>query len=257
MYKFRRTGTKLLGLNLFGLCMCSTNVLCDYDETIMKQYKGKVMDGRTFKRVFRDYEPCKVIGNNHNSFDYKLGVIENNEEFNPNGECEGGGLYFTDIKHIRKYFRCYGNKVAILELLDDEKICIEDDGSKCKTNSFVVKNILDECAFVRYLERSDYENFKALIKEKPSLLEHAEDQPADLCMEIVKNNWWALKCVKNQTPEICMVAVKYNGLALEYVKNQTPEICEQAIKNDWRALEYVKNQTPELCKLAIDENPRH
>ena len=39
----------------------------------------------------------------------------------------------------------------------------------------------------------------------------------------------------------CLEVVKQNGYALQYVKEQTPEICLEAVKEDVRALQYVKD----------------
>lgn len=291
MYRNIRTSVKIFGLNFFGLGLgICTNASCDYDPSLMKQYEGKVIDGRTFKNIFKDYFPCKVVGDNHNSFAYKLGVVKNNEEFNPSGNCQGGGLYFTDVKNVLSYFDHYGINIAILELLNDEKIYVE--GSKCKTNSFIVKNILSIRAFVEYLEQTDYENLMAFIKSQPWALSYVENQTVEMCEQAVKNNWQALEYVKNQTEEICKLAVmndhrqyshdnedyfilndqralglvenqteeicklsvKNDGLTLKFVKNQTEEICKLAIDQELDALKYVKNQTPEICKYAIDKN---
>ena len=48
------------------------------------------------------------------------------------------------------------------------------------------------------------------------------DRISEICLQAVKQNGFALKCVINQTPEMCLEAVKQNGLALKRVKNQTP-----------------------------------
>ena len=46
----------------------------------------------------------------------------------------------------------------------------------------------------------------------------------DKYLEMIRDNWRNLGLIENQTPELCMAAVKQNGYALECVKEQTPEL---------------------------------
>ena len=73
------------------------------------------------------------------------------------------------------------------------------------------------------------------------------------CLEAVKIDGLALRCVINQTHEICLEAVKQDGYSLKFVKEQTPEMCLEAVKQFGYALEYVKDQTPEICLEAIKQ----
>jgi len=78
----------------------------------------------------------------------------------------------------------------------------------------------------------------------------------DELVELIKQNSYALQCVKNQTEEMCLEAVKHNGLALEFVQNQTYEVCSKALERDGNALKYIRNQTEEICLEAIKQNGR-
>ena len=40
---------------------------------------------------------------------------------------------------------------------------------------------------------------------------------AELCLEAVKNDGYALYFVNEQTPELCLAAVQQNGWALQFV----------------------------------------
>lgn len=109
MHKFCKTSVKIIGLNLLGINTgIHLNASCYYDKDKMKQYEGKVIDGKTFKSKFPKYYPCKVVGNNTNAFKYKLGLIKNDEAFNPHGSCKSGGLYFTDAINVYDYYGDYG-----------------------------------------------------------------------------------------------------------------------------------------------------
>lgn len=223
-------------------------------NTLMEQYIGKVMDGKTFKSIFKDYFPCKIIGDNFKSFNYGLGLVFNNEEFISDGDCLGNGLYFTDVRHVGSFRGFCGLKIAVLELLDNEPIYIE--GPQCKTNSFVVKHIFYSWDFIEHLEQTDYENLIVLIKENPLWLKYVKNQTDKLCMQAVSKYGDTIKYVKDQTVEICMEAVKNDGLALKYVNNQNPEICKLAIDQNPDALQYVHDQNAEICKYALDKDLR-
>ena len=79
-----------------------------------------------------------------------------------------------------------------------------------------------------------------LKNKKKEIIRFDYDNPEE-CLEVVKQNGYALAFVKEQTEEICLVAVKQDGMALEYVKDQTPEICLAAVKQNINALQYVKD----------------
>ena len=112
------------------------------------------LSGKDFKKKFPDYKPCKIIGNNENNFQYKLGLNTDTKPFNPTGTCKEGGLYFIDEKNLNEYiqrhfavyrgqrkiyFSQYGDKVATIEIPNDSKIYME--GCKCKADKFNITKI--------------------------------------------------------------------------------------------------------------------
>lgn len=56
----------------------------------------------------------KVLANDliHNEFTCKLGFNIDTNKFNPNGKCQYGELYFTNIKNVLRYLD-YGPKIGI------------------------------------------------------------------------------------------------------------------------------------------------
>jgi len=77
----------------------------------------------------------------HFGFTYELGLNVDTKEFNPSGTCEAGGLYFSNYNYIHN-FTNFGEKLAIIELLDDAEFYIDPEGYKAKTNKFIIKNIV-------------------------------------------------------------------------------------------------------------------
>ena len=55
---------------------------------------------------------------NHHGFQYKEGVNVDIIPFHPSGECQAGGLYFTDWNHIHEYIS-YGTLLADVSIPDD------------------------------------------------------------------------------------------------------------------------------------------
>lgn len=74
----------------------------------------------------------------HYNMNYKLGLNENVEPFNPSGECSKGGLYFTDKNNIVKFYT-RGEILCEITLCEDSKVWYEDD--KAKTNKFIITNM--------------------------------------------------------------------------------------------------------------------
>jgi hypothetical protein len=58
--------------------------------------------------------------------------------------CSNGGLYFTDVSHFGS-FRNYGNKIALVQIPNDARVCYEND--KWKADKIII------------LERTSYKEF--------------------------------------------------------------------------------------------------
>ena len=189
---------------------------------------GSVLSGEEFKRLNKGKKFYKLttFDELHNGFQFRDNLNVDIVEFNPLGECKGGGMYFADFENIFDWIT-YGSKqmywIREVRILNDSKVYIES--GKFKTDKF------------------------ALLKRK-SIYDNEE-----YCKIIVKKNGWALEYVKNQTDEICKLAVQKYGLALSFVKKQTPEICKLAVQKTYTALAFVEHQTDEICKLALEQTP--
>lgn len=59
MQQFYRTFFKSIRLNPPNLSTRQCVVHCD--NTLIKQYRGKIMDGKTFKNTFENYYPAEEI----------------------------------------------------------------------------------------------------------------------------------------------------------------------------------------------------
>jgi hypothetical protein len=78
-----------------------------------ERYILEEMTGEMFCTLFPDLSKKLVKLTNetecHNGFQFKTGLNEDTIPFNPTGECEPGGIYFTDIGNMPEWLE-YGNK---------------------------------------------------------------------------------------------------------------------------------------------------
>jgi phage regulator Rha-like protein len=227
-----------------------------------------VLSGTDFKKTFSG--PFYKFLNNdykHHNFTYNLGLNVDNEQFNPIGECQKGGLYFCELDKCHLYYSGFGNYLARIDVPDNAKVYIETD--KFKADRLIVSTIthFDNVPIEFWIKLLKYDGFalqfikeqteeicKMAVQQNSNALNYVKKQTEEICKMAVQQNSNALNYVKKQTEEICKLAVQQYGLALVYVKNQTKEICKLAVQQNGLALDYVKNQTEEICKLAVQQN---
>jgi len=155
---------------------------------------------------------------NHHGFQYKEGLNVDSVPFNPDGECNAGGLYFTDQEHIHEFIS-FGTLLA--DVCVPKNARVYQEHKKWKAEQIILSNI------------------------RPI--------PYEIYLRAIKENYYALSFIKNQTHQLCLEAVKHNRYALEFVKIQTPKICMEAIKQNGLALQYAEVKTPEL-RLVAEKN---
>lgn len=173
----------------------NARTFCDYDENTMKKAEFSEMDGKTFKKMFPDYQPMKIIGDNYKKFTYKLGVNTNTEKYIPSGYCKGNGLYFTDSSKILHFMDTFGDNIAFIKLQEDIPIWIEENG-KCKTHEFIITKIISKAEYIT--------NLTDLMK-----------------LELVIQNGANIKYIKNPSEQLQLAAIKYWVNNLRYIKNPT------------------------------------
>ena len=185
----------------------------------------------------------------HHNFTYVVGLNIDTQQFNP-GSCTPGGLYFTDIDNLHKFFE-YGTLVAFITIPDNAQIYKDPYENKWKADLFIIKKIEPLWSFCHWNARAFC---LRSVKQKGIMLQYVKDQSLEICLEAVKQNYDALQYVKDQSLEICLEAIKQNSYALQYVKDQTPELCIESVKQNGCALRFVEDQTSEICLEAVKQN---
>ena len=119
------------------------NIFTILNNYMNKLIIGKVYSGIEFNKMSKGTKFYKFFNNNlkHFSFEYKEGLNVNTESFNPNGLCSKGGLYFCEEDACYLYFDLYGTKLSLIEIPNDAKVYIEQNGFK--TDRLIVKKIMN------------------------------------------------------------------------------------------------------------------
>lgn len=190
----------------------------------------------------------------HNGLKYSKGLIIDPVPFNPEGECQRGGMYFIVAHNIGKWLEYSYKKmywIRRVKIPNNAQVYIEKD--KFKADKFILgkkKRIEDW----RHWEDNNF--CKAALRTSPNVFKFIKNQTPELCLEMVKQNGLALEYVHHQTPELCFIAIRSNPDSLKYVKEQTPDLCLEAVKLDGLALEHVHHQTFEICLAAVQQYGR-
>ena len=171
---------------------------------------NQLLDGQSFndKHQGKIFVKLTNESENHNKYQFKTGLNIDSLAFNPEGECQPGGIYFCLLEDFSRWLNYNGTPmfyVRFVTIPPDAQVWIE-------TNKFKADRLI----------LSD--------RVKIGDLKVWEDN--DYCLAAVQRKGLSLCYVKEQTPEICLAAVEEDGYALQYVKEQTPEICLAAVQNN-------------------------
>jgi hypothetical protein len=121
-----------------------------------------VLNGREFNAKYGHHKFYKMLPRSMvsgiNDFKYQEGLNVDTNKFNPSGECEGGGIYFTDEENIDFYARYgYGELVADVEIPGDSHVYIEN--IKYKADKIQISNIRE----YRYPIRNSEQSLKEIL----------------------------------------------------------------------------------------------
>lgn len=109
-----------------------------------------VQTGEEFKALFgkdKLFVKRMNVDMKHNGFQYQIGLNTDTVPFNPNGHCDGGGLYFTTIDHIYNWSG-YNGPVRLVEIPDDAKVYCQLNDTKWKADKIIIGEVLTD-KFIR------------------------------------------------------------------------------------------------------------
>jgi hypothetical protein len=160
---------------------------------------------------------------------YKEGLNVDPLPFNPIGQCQPGGLYYTSLEHVPRWFKLFWTRIADVTVPDGARVYAEPCGTKWKADCLVLSNIRPVSEFLSTLDE------------------------ATLC-QMMSVNSVMLSSLVNQTEAVCLAAVRQWGQAVHYVHDQTEAVCLAAVKQDRDALAFIRNKTNAICLAAIEHD---
>ena len=230
------------------------------EQELLKTKIGQVLTGDEFNTLFPILSTnlIKLTNDeeNHNGFQFVTGINEDTVEFNPEGECKKGGIYFTDIDDFiywigYRYRLKYCRK---LKLLPDSKVYIETFGFKAD------KIILDERVEIKDMGVWEDEAYcsKVVGIYEPALL-YIKNKCKKFQLESVSKFRTAIRYIDNPDEEIQLAAVKSDGKAIKYIyKNNKNNINENikiaAVEQNGRAIKYIENPDKNIQLAAVKQN---
>jgi hypothetical protein len=197
---------------------------------------GTVLSGTDFNKQYPNTNFYKVLNKhcNHNNFQYKHGLNKDIIKFNPTGQCNPGGLYFTETSKLIEWID-FGIYICKITIPYEARVYIEENKFKADMINVDSNNriLIEDFKF----ESNDNDIIKA-----------------------VQQNGYAVKFVLKEcrTEDLCLYAVQQNGYALEYVPKEckTEEICKLAVKKNGMALRFIpeEDRTEEIYIIALQQN---
>jgi hypothetical protein len=187
----------------------------------------------------------------HHGFTYQEGWNVDPLPFDPSGDCKPGGLYYTTLEHLPKWYDPKWPLIADVALPQHARVYAEPCGTKWKADRLVLSNIRPLSEFLATLDEA---TLRQMLAQDGRMIKHVHNQTEALCIVAVQQNAWALQYVRKRTDAIHLAAVQQNGYALQFVWPQTDAICLAAVQQTGLALKYVQNQTEALCSAAVRQN---
>lgn len=238
-------------------------------------FQPELITGLQLRQLGHQY--CKVLNPEWNHYGYRWHVGENVDPlpWNPNGECQSGGLYFTtsDKVHKHAYDPFDENFIGEVTVADDEPVWQEEGKWKARrvflSNVKKVANMPDEeyYQFIRDCY-SEYVSFNSsdtngqvwlkLMDEYPSVMSYIRPKEWRVCFDYVgltkRPEEYDLqnKYDKHQL----FRAIECNAWIIKFLPRIDRELAFAAVSKIGRTIKYVDAslQTEELCSLAVMED---
>lgn len=238
--------------------------MCDHD---IAKFRCRVLSGEDFKGLFPIlHEKLFKLTNeeeNHNSLQFKTGENIDFLDFNPVGECQKGGIYFTDLDNIPCWVHYNGKDMKYcrpVKLSDECSVYIENN--KIKANEIILEDrveisdlpfwsdeefclnavTLSDKVF-KYIKNITDEIQLASVKKYPyligELIDLKMDIPEEVLIYIVAQNGHSIKILLdkalNLSEDVQFTAVNKTGYAIKYILEKNIPVTEKvqlaAVKN--------------------------
>lgn len=125
----------------------------------------------------------------HYGFRYREGLNVDTEPFNPRGDCEPGGLYYTSDEHLEEWIGTNWSLIADVTLPSDAQVYPGPCGTKWKADRLVLSNIRPLVQFL--MRECDAARRCKIVQQHPYLLAALPLTESE-ALEIIQLNPWAI-----------------------------------------------------------------
>ena len=241
-----------------------------------KLMTNQLLTGKQFNSFYHNQIFVKLTNQseNHHACHFQTGLNTDPMPFDPQGDCQPGGIYFCLMEKIPMWLNYSSQSMIYSRLVtipDDAQVWVEKDKFKAdkiilgerqeisdlaiwEDPEYCLRAVETNMYALEYVKQQTPDICLAAVTNQAASLQFIKNQTMEICLAAVRKNGWTLEYVKDQTPEICTIAVKQNGVALQFVKEQTHNICLAAVQQNGLALQFVEQQTPEICLIAVKQN---
>ena len=122
-----------------------------------RNLKGKDLKDKTLLKFL------KTPTMSDRGFEYQIGKNTDKLPLNPTGQCQPGGLFFTDMENMYRYMS-YGAWIAMIELNDEEDVYQEPCGTKYKAHTIIITSI------IHVKDSFFFEDMNATLKTAPEYI---------------------------------------------------------------------------------------
>ena len=158
----------------------------------------QLFSGHAFNRIYKDQILVKLTNSleNHNGYRFKTGLNIDSIPFNPDGECQPGGIYFCQLEDLHLWLNYSDSPIVFVRF-----VTIPDDA-------------------LIYTEKNKFKADRLILGNRMKIGDLKVWKDLEYCLAAVKHNGLALRFVKQQTQEICMAAVFNDHRALPFVNKK-------------------------------------
>jgi hypothetical protein len=155
---------------------------------------------------------------------YDFGECKDIVEFNPNGDCSAGGMYFTTLNNA-SYYSNFGDLIATIKLPPESKVYYE--ALKMKADRFIIDEIYEVGDYM--MNQLTSEERLKWIKSNENLVKKLDD--------------------KYITPEICDYVCEHSIVNFRYIpcKMKTWKRCQKCFSANVCRYGFTAEQFLENC----------
>ena len=194
---------------------------------------SSILTGKEFNEKYKNLTFIKLTNQNENHFNFQFKTGENIDihNFNPTGQCQSGGIYFTDTDNFYHWLNYNSGEMKYYRIvtIPDDALVYDESIEKKKANKLILS------------ERIEIKGSELLINEKVQKV-------------AIRQNGCYIHYINNPSEEVQNLAVQRNGCAIQFIKDPSEELQKMAVQQYAGTIQFINNPSEEVQKLAVQQN---